>query len=113
KDAEIENRDAVELIKKYNKTDCLIYADPPYLLKTRSQKMYNVEMETEEEHEKLLKTLLKFSGYVILSGYDSDLYNEMLNGWNKMEFKACAEQGKRKEMLWTNFETTKQLSLFK
>ncbi|EOE7224526.1 DNA adenine methylase [Clostridioides difficile] len=114
KDAEIENRDAVELIKKYNKTDCLIYVDPPYLIKTRTQKMYNVEMETEEEHEELLKTLLKFSGYVILSGYDSDLYNEMLKNWNKLEFRAYAEQGKlRKEVLWANFETTKQLSLFK
>ena len=26
---------------------------------------------------------------------------------------SAKKQGKRKEMLWTNFETTKQLSLFK
>lgn len=112
KDAEIENRDAVELIKKYNKTDCLVYADPPYLLKTRSQKMYNIEMETEEEHEELLKALLNHAGPVVISGYESDLYNCMLKNWNKLEFKAYAEQGiLRKEVLWTNFETNKQLSL--
>ncbi|MBG0220611.1 DNA adenine methylase [Clostridioides difficile] len=114
KDAEIENRDAIDLIKKYNKSDCLIYADPPYLLKTRSQKMYNIEMETEEEHEKLLKVLLNHVGPAIISGYDSNLYNCMLKSWNKLEFRAYAEQGRlRKEVLWTNFETTKQLSLFK
>lgn len=114
KDAEIENKNAIELIKKYNKKDCLIYADPPYLLKTRSQKMYNIEMETEEEHKELLKVLLKHSGPAIISGYDSDLYNNTLKNWNKLEFKSHAEQGRlRKEVLWTNFETTKQLSLFK
>lgn len=113
KDAEIENRDALELIKKYDRSDCLVYVDPPYLLQTRTKRIYNIEMETEEEHKELLKVLLKFSGYVILSGYDSDLYNEILNGWNKLGFKSFAESGKiRKEILWFNFEINKQLSLF-
>ncbi|HFL3696539.1 TPA: DNA adenine methylase [Clostridioides difficile] len=113
KDAEIENRDAIDLIKKYNQNDCLIYIDPPYLLKTRTQRMYNVEMETEEEHEKLLKVILNHIGTVIISGYNSNLYNETLKHWNKLEFKSHAEHGKvRKEVLWTNFEVNKQLSLF-
>lgn len=75
--------------------------------------MYNIEMETEE-HEKLLKVLLNHAGPAIISGYDSNLYNCMLKSWNKLEFRAYAEQGRlRKEVLWTNFETNKQLSLFK
>lgn len=44
KDAEIENKNAFDLIRKYNKKDCLIYVDPPYLLSTRRQRYYNVEM---------------------------------------------------------------------
>lgn len=43
KDAQIERGDAVELIRKFASPDVLIYADPPYVLETRSQKQYNVE----------------------------------------------------------------------
>lgn len=112
KEAEIENTDALELIKKYNRSDCLIYADPPYLLSTRRQRYYNVEMDDEEQHENLLKTLLKHSGPVVLSGYDSNLYNDLLIGWEKYEFEALAEQGKlRKEIIWVN-RVDCQISLF-
>lgn len=112
KDAEIENTDALELIKKYNRSDCLIYVDPPYLLSTRRQRYYNVEMTDEEEHEKLIEVLKKHSGPVLLSGYDSDLYNELLRGWDRKEISSQAEQGKaRTEVIWTNFEIDKQISM--
>lgn len=113
KDAEIENQDAIELIKKYNREDCLLYVDPPYLLATRKQRMYNVEMEYEEQHEKLLDVLIKHRGPVILSGYDSELYGSKLDGWNKFEFKAQAEQGQiRTEVIWINYHFMNQMSLF-
>lgn len=112
KDAEIENTDAIELIKKYSHLDCLIYADPPYLLSTRKQRYYNVEMESEEEHITLLETLIRHSGPVILSGYNSDLYNSYLTNWTRYEFYAQAEQGKKRtEVVWINRKDN-QLSLF-
>jgi DNA adenine methylase len=112
KDAEIENTDALELIKKYNRSDCLIYVDPPYLLSTRRQRYYNVEMEKDEQHIELLKVLKDHSGPIVLSGYNSELYNDLLPGWTKYSFDAQAEQGlKRTEVIWTNFENS-QLSLF-
>jgi len=112
KDAEIENTDAIDLIKKYNHQDCLIYADPPYLLSTRRQRYYNVELESEEEHAKLINTLLKHSGSVVLSGYDSELYNDMLSSWTRYEFNTQAEQGKKRvEVIWSN-KKDNQLSLF-
>lgn len=55
KDAEIENTNAFDLIKKYSRKDCLIYVDPPYLLSTRRQRYYNIEMTEDEEHRELLK----------------------------------------------------------
>ena len=113
KDAEIENTNALDLIKKYNKKDCLIYVDPPYLLSTRRQRYYNVEMTEEKEHEELINILNNHSGTVLLSGYDSELYNDLLDGWSKVEIKANAEQGKERiEVIWTNFEIPKQISLF-
>ena len=113
KDAEIENKDAFELVEKYNRADCFIYADPPYLLSTRRQRYYNVEMTDESEHRKLIELLKKHSGPVLLSGYDSNLYNELLDGWDRKEIKTHAEQGKgRIEIIWANYELDKQISLF-
>lgn len=112
KDAEIENTDALKLIKKYNRSDCLIYVDPPYLLSTRKQRYYNVEMTDEEEHEELIDVLKKHSGPVLLSGYDSDLYNKLLKDWDRKEINTQAEQGKaRTEIIWTNFKISKQISM--
>ncbi|MCT4544607.1 MAG: DNA adenine methylase [Vallitalea sp.] len=113
KDAEIENTDAIELIKKYNHKDCLIYVDPPYLLSTRRQRYYNVEMTEDKEHEELIKVLLKHTGPVLLSGYNSDLYNDLLTGWSRYEFKTYAEQGKERiEVIWSNHEKIGQMKLF-
>lgn len=111
KDAEIEQTDALQLIEKYNHPDCLIYADPPYLLSTRRQRYYNVEMETDQQHEELLRTLTKHTGPVVLSGYDSDLYNDYLSSWARYEIDAVAEQGKKRtEIVWVN-RADRQMSL--
>ncbi|MCS4469392.1 hypothetical protein JTS96_16890 [Clostridium botulinum] len=49
----------------------------------------------------------------MLSGYNSDLYNDLLNDWSKVEIKTNAEQGKERiEVIWTNYEIPKQISLF-
>lgn len=113
KDAEIENTNALDLIKKYNRKDCLIYVDPPYLLSTRRQRYYNVEMTEDKEHEELIKVLKKHSGPVMLSGYDSGLYNDLLHDWDTTQIKTNAEQGReRTEVIWTNFELPNQISLF-
>lgn len=113
KDAEIENSNALELIKKYNHKDCLVYADPPYLLSTRRQRYYNVEMTEDQEHEELIKVLKEHSGPAILSGYDSELYNDLLSRWYKREIETSAEQGKKRtEVIWTNYPVTEQISIF-
>lgn len=109
--AQIENRPANELIVKYNSKDCLIYADPPYLMNTRKGRLYTNEMGTVPEHEEMLKLLLKHEGPVILSGYDNDLYNRYLDGWHTEERQTNANSAAvRTEKLWMNFEFDKQIS---
>lgn len=51
---QIENRPAVEVIRKFNFENVLIYCDPPYVLSTRCRKQYRHEM-TDEDHEALLE----------------------------------------------------------
>ena len=110
--AQIENLPAVELIKRYNTKDVFIYADPPYLLGTRKRNLYKHEM-SDEQHIELLETLLKHPGKVLLSGYDNELYNSMLIGWNKAYKNTTAEKGlKRVEVLWMNYNIG-QIGLWK
>lgn len=105
KEAQIEQAPAVELIQRFHHPDVLIYADPPYVLSTRKQRQYNVEMADDAQHEELLEALLAHPGPVILSGYESDLYNDTLRGWVKVHKNAQAENGApRTETLWLNYD---------
>lgn len=103
KGVQIENLPALELIKRYDTPDVFIYADPPYLHGTRKNYLYKHEME-DAEHIRLLETLLKHPGKVILSGYDNELYNDLLSGWRKESISTQAENGlKRTETIWMNY----------
>lgn len=104
KNVQIENRPAVEVIKRFKFKKVFIYADPPYLLDTRAGKQYNHEMNIAD-HIELLEILMKHPGPVIISGYQSELYDDMLDGWHKESIDALAEHGKkRKEVVWMNFK---------
>lgn len=109
---QIENKPAAELIRQFNFPNVLIYADPPYLLETRDRKQYKHEM-TDEDHVELLETLKAHAGPVLLSGYESNLYNDTLRGWYREEINTIAQTSeRRREILWMNFEPPAQQSLF-
>lgn len=101
--AEIENRPALEVIRRFSSEDVLIYADPPYLPETRTQRMYAEEM-TREEHVELLEALLSHRGRVVVSGYGNALYDKMLDRWDRFQLKAPKVEGgaSRTEVLWVS-----------
>ena len=81
----------------------LIYADPPYVHATRtSRHRYRFEYD-DDEHRRLIDTLKRVPADVILSGYPSDLYDELLD-WRTIEFQAMTRGGPRTEKLWLNFD---------
>ena len=82
----------------------LIYCDPPYMLETRHGKQYRCEMSMED-HKELLEVLLQHKGYVLISGYDTELYQDVLCKWERRE-NVCYSQvcSKKKEVLWMNFK---------
>lgn len=105
KEVQIENRPALDLIRRYNHDNVLIYADPPYLLETRGGKQYRHEM-TEQDHLELLEALKQHKGSVILSGYPSEMYDRELRGWSVIHRKSYNQNSEqRTEVLWCNFET--------
>lgn len=67
----------------------------------------------KNDHIELLEALINFKGPVILSGYESQLYDSYLEDWHKITFKAQVLSGKEKtEVLWCNFEPPMQMNLF-
>ena len=104
KEAQIEHIDAIELIKRYDDKDTLIYCDPPYLQSIRKRNIYAMEMD-ESDHIKLLEAITVSKSKIIISGYDSELYNQMLSGWNTDEKRTTTQMGlHRTEKLWMNFD---------
>lgn len=81
----------------------LLYCDPPYLVQTRtSQRRYRFDY-TEQDHVQLLERLSSLPCPVIVSGYRSSLYEELLGSWNTVELQAMTRGGVRTEKLWFNF----------
>lgn len=98
-----------EKTSQYDSVDTLYYLDPPYLHSTRtSKKIYEYEM-TDNDHINLLNWAKTLKGSVVISGYNSDLYNTVLTGWNKYEKSIAnsASQSKKKnkmvECIWKNY----------
>ena len=81
----------------------LIYSDPPYLLSTRtSGRRYRFDYD-EEDHVELLELLKRLPCHIMLSGYPSALYDDLLKGWRSLELQVMNQDGVRTEKLWFNF----------
>jgi len=94
-------------VKKRPSTHCL----RTYLgLLSPHMVFYFLSLEEEDDHRELSTLLAECSGKVALSGYPSDLYDELYSGWNRIEFDIAnhASGGKRKdrekECLWMNYQ---------
>lgn len=81
----------------------LLYCDPPYLNYTRtSNRRYRFDY-TEKDHIELLTVLKRVPCSVMLSGYPSVLYDELLKDWGSLELQVMNQGGVRTEKLWFNF----------
>ena len=75
----------------------LIYSDPPYLRQTRtSGRKYRFDY-AEQDHIELLELLKTLPCNVILSGYPSALYDDLLGGWRSLELQVMNQGGVRTE----------------
>src|SRR5262249_42030746 len=108
---QIDHRDFEAVIRSYDSPETCFYLDPPYLWQTRQKsRCYQHEMR-EEDHARLLSTVLSVKGMVILSGYTHHLYQEALSGWDCIECTAAstsaagvngADAPARRECVWRN-----------
>jgi len=97
------------VLDKYDGERTAFYVDPPYLPETRAKAQrgaYAFEMDTAA-HERLAERLHALKGMVVLSGYDSELYDRLYRGWGRFDRRVFANgKGTRKperlEVLWVN-----------
>jgi DNA adenine methylase len=104
----IEQRDAREIMAEHDDPEALHYVDPPYVHSTRrlnsrgSPYKYRHEM-TDADHRDLAQTLRGLRGYVVLSGYQSALYEEIYPDWHSRLHRHYADGARsRTEAIWLN-----------
>lgn len=99
----VENRHALHLMPQHDGPETVFYVDPPYVPETRDKGGdYRHEM-TDQDHVDLAAALHSLTGMVVLSGYPSDLYNDLYGEWLRIDGKALADGARgRTECLWLN-----------
>lgn len=112
----IECCDAAGLIDRLATPESVIYADPPYLASTRNGRDghrtddYAVDMGEDDAHTRLAEALHRTEATVLLSGYDSPLYDKLYGAWDRLDIPVhvhasnavTAERGQRTEVIWSN-----------
>lgn len=104
----VTHEDGIELIKRYSRSDALIYCDPPYEHSTRGSTRYACDMNTED-HIRFLEACKHSRSKILVSGYDCPLYDTLLDyGFRKEQFEVRTTSAHRRsktkiETLWRNY----------
>lgn len=105
----LECRPAVELVEAYGgDRGNLLYVDPPYIVDKgiRRGGEYRVEMRSVSAHQELASACVGADASVVVSGYASQLWDSMLDGWYRWEIPMVTSQGsgdgRRVEIVWSN-----------
>lgn len=115
----IEHMDAVQLLTKYGRSEeVMFYLDPPYVHSARPDtKNYYVHEMSDSEHIQLAEAAHNAKGPVVISGYDSSLYQQLYADWYTVVLPMWTTQGNgtrqpRIEVMWLNREPRGQQTLF-
>lgn len=93
-----------------NDVNCCLMLDPPYLHRTRTTNNdYGNDEMDDSDHIILLKLIKDANAKIIVCGYDNDLYNDILGGWNKtFDLRhvngGTGKKNTRTEVMWYNYE---------
>lgn len=86
---QVDSQDALDCIRYWDAPSMVFYVDPPYVLDTRGDRVYYEHELEVGQHEAMVKVLLKCKGSVVLSGYQSAIYDPLeAHGWESIEYRA-------------------------
>jgi DNA adenine methylase len=101
----LECKPALDVIRQYGAfPDNLLYVDPPYVHTTRRGARYSHEM-TDADHRELAEALHDCDAAVLLSGYASDLYDDLYPDWHQVHLSARSDNARKRdvvEVVWSN-----------
>ena len=109
KDVRVEHQEAGKLLEQFaDRPATAVYIDPPYLADRTNG--YRVEAQCTDYHRALLEQAVKCSCMIMVSGYASAVYREILGQvgkWRCVRLNTATRgsNGKRhprEEMLWLN-----------
>ena len=104
---QIESLPYQSIIEKYDRPGTFFYVDPPYELRTRNYKKWYVNEFQDKDHNELSEILKSCKAKVMISGYDSDMYQTLYSDWNfiKLKPKSHSMKGSKiwQECIWTNY----------
>jgi len=101
----IEQRPAIDVIRQYDDKGAFFYVDPPYVreaCRRRRDHGYRHEL-TAKDHLELATVLSSIRGMAIVSGYPSELYEDIYKEWRTVEIAAHTGSkypGHVREILW-------------
>lgn len=105
--AQIESRDACEIITSRDTKQSFFYCDPPYF----NADMGHYKGYTQQDFERLLQTLSKVKGKFLLSSYPSSILNKYIkkNKWYTKSIKQIHKVGShntkaKTEVLTANYQ---------
>jgi DNA adenine methylase len=93
KEVMIENRDWKYILEKYDSPMTLYYIDPPYLVDRSKKGVYELAFD-EEDTKELINRLKNIKGKFMLSHYENEFYNKMLEGYPKYSIHTHKSSGK-------------------
>ena len=102
---QIECADANYVIRSRDCEDAFFYVDPPYINSCQG----HYDGYSEDDYEKLLKTLSQIKGKFLLSSYPSDILKRYAstNDWHTKEIEMCCSasklQKRKIEVLTANY----------
>lgn len=107
--------DALEYLELFgnDNTERVYFLDPPYKHETRpgNEKLYEHEM-TDNDHVKLLQTVLQTKGKFMIIHPKCDLYDTMLKDWRKVEIKIRYHKKTSIECLYMNYPEPTELQTY-
>lgn len=107
---QIEQRDALDVIRRWDGPQATFYLDPPYVHSTRvtgTTETYAVELD-DDHHARLVELLLRVEGGCVLSGYSHPIYEQLEQAaWQRVDRPVpckwrSVEPGRRLESIWIN-----------
>jgi DNA adenine methylase len=102
----IENSTWQKMFELYDSPSTLFYLDPPYVASTRHKGSHDNKYKhelTDSDHVEFCHAACKLQGMAVISGYDCEIYRDILADWKTETLVTRSRSNKPKtETLWIN-----------